>query len=227
MSVIAVIQARLGSQRLPRKALRPIGGRPMILHVIERVHAAAAKLPVICAIPDVDEELGAICRAAGALVVYGSAGDVLSRFSAVLNHLPEATAVVRVTGDCPLLPPEAIDHVLERFHAEQADYAWNDTLTTGWPDGADVEMMTAATLRRCAAEAKTPYDREHVTSYLRQLVGLRCVTVPYHGPTIGLKLSVDTEEDLSRVQAIMAHVAPAALCLPDTLRAARHAGVVT
>src|SRR5262249_25628955 len=115
-SVLAVVQARVGSTRLPGKALLPIAGRPMVAHVVERIGAARGVDVVVLAttVNHEDDALETLARAAGVACVRGSVEDVLDRFRAVVNAHP-AEVVVRVTADCPLLDPEISARVLDEY----------------------------------------------------------------------------------------------------------------
>lgn len=204
MTTIAIIQARLGSQRLPGKSLMPLAGRPLIAHVIERVASVADVSNIVLAVPATD---AARFREVVECPVYAdplaAEMDVLARFAGCAAAYP-AEAYLRVTGDCPLFAPDVADRVLRRFREERADYAWTDTAASGWPDGTDVEVFTAALLAQTLADpGLTASDREHVTPAMRRQPGARIVTVP--APRVYRhKWSVDDREDLARVAAILA-----------------------
>jgi spore coat polysaccharide biosynthesis protein SpsF (cytidylyltransferase family) len=219
MRALCVIQAREGSRRLPGKSLLPLVGKPLIVHVVERARAIRG-VDVKVAIPTGDELLAHVLWVAGVDVYEGAADDVLARF---LGASEGAQIIMRVTGDCPLLDPDVCLETLNRFSEEGADYATNDTLTTGWPDGTDVEVFSREFLN--AADVSTTGDaREHVTGHQRRLAGMRIVTVPSEHDYSALKLSVDTQEDFDRVAAVLAQ-RPAHFGISATIDAARKAGV--
>lgn len=224
--IVAIIQAREGSRRLPGKSLMPLAGRPLILHVLERAQAIRGVGAVVCAIPAGDLALHQVFEAGGCeTVVEGAAEDVLHRFVQVLSVVPGAQVIVRITGDCPLWAPDLGDALLARFQAEGVDYATNDTLTSGWPDGTDVEIFTRDLLERAHQEAK-PHEREHVTPAMRRLAPVRMCTAERSAVDYrALKLSVDTQADLERVAAVMVHLTPGEFHFDATIEAAADAGI--
>lgn len=198
MSVLAIIQARLGSTRFPRKALADLGGKPLIAHVLERVRRCVPT--VVLAVPESD--LSAFLWVPD-VPVYAPGvdpNDVLARFVAVAALYPEHDTIMRVTGDCPLWDP-AEGH-LALFQYERLGghhYVWN--VTDGYVDGEDVEVFSRAMLLEAHWHAKDPADREHVTPYIRRRYPVATVM-----PDVkrSLKTSVDTPEDLERVRALYA-----------------------
>jgi spore coat polysaccharide biosynthesis protein SpsF len=162
--ILAILQARMSSTRLPGKVLKPLAGAPMILRQIERVRRARRidRLVVATSIDASDDVLAETLTAAGETVFRGPLDDVLARFVGALDAWP-AAHVARLTGDCPLSDPAVIDAVVELHLASGADYTQNRTQTKGYPKGQDVEVITAAALRRAAAAATTPEEHEHVT----------------------------------------------------------------
>ena len=195
--VIAIIQARLNSSRFPNKALADINGKPMIVHVLERATQIAGVDLVVAAIPSGDTRLEKVIREAGVYPVLGDEQDVLSRFMDATRGRNVDT-VMRLTGDCPALDPSVAIKTLELFLANrpQIDYANNDTLSSGYPDGWDVEVFSMDALEQAHALAK-PYEREHVTTWMKK--NLSCITRKADTPWTGPKLSVDTEEELAVV----------------------------
>ena len=196
--VIAIVQARLNSQRFPRKALVDINGAPMIVHVLNRARQIKGVDMVLAAIPQGDTALERVIRDAGVFPVLGSEDDVLSRYMSAVNGR-QVDAVMRLTGDCPALDPGVAANTLDLFlmYRAEIDYASNDTLISGYPDGWDVEVFSLDALQQAYAKAKKS-EREHVTTWMRK--HLRCKTLiaeqPWTGPK---KLSVDTPDDLAVV----------------------------
>lgn len=162
--ILAILQARLSSSRLPGKVLLPLAGAPMILRQVERVRRAARIDRLVVATSDRpdDDRLAQALSGAGVEVYRGPLDDVLARFVGALDALP-ADHVVRLTGDCPLIDPDLIDATIELHLRTGADYSQNRLVDKGFPKGQDVEIITAAALRRAAAEASTPEEHEHVT----------------------------------------------------------------
>jgi spore coat polysaccharide biosynthesis protein SpsF len=164
MGIVGVLQARVSSSRLPGKVLRPILGRPMLALQIERIGRAAIidRLVVATSTEPTDDPLADLCRGLGVGLHRGSLDDVLDRvYQAALPHAP--AHLVRLTGDCPLADPGVIDATIELHLSSGGDYAQNRLETRGYPKGLDVEVITAAALRRAAAAGARPEEREHVT----------------------------------------------------------------
>lgn len=162
--ILAVLQARMSSTRLPGKVLMPIVREPMIVRQIERVARARRVDKLVVATSDrpEDDAIEAAVRREGIAVFRGSLENVQQRFVGALDAHP-AEHVVRLTADCPLADPELIDATVDLHLARGADYASNTPDGRAFPKGTDVEVMTAAALRRVAAEATTKEAFEHVT----------------------------------------------------------------
>lgn len=220
--VVAVIQARLGSRRFPRKSVALFRGRPMIEHVIERVQRLPLVDAVVVAIPTLDKELIDVVRSYGSKLVNTDAGakpvhvacgpeqDVLMRFwLACTAH--QADVVIRITGDCPVWSPRAGEAVLQAFLDDpQGRQFWcNDTTQSGWPDGTDVEVFSMPLLTRArnARASLTEQDREHVTMWMKRTVYPDLGIVRRKVDDLSrLKLSVDTRADLSNLEALHVNI---------------------
>lgn len=197
---LVVIQARMGSRRLPGKVLRELAGVPMLRHVCRRVSTLG--IPVVVA-TSASREDDAIDEASPCPVFRGSEHDVLGRILGAADWR-EADVVVRITADCPLWDPALGAATLKAFaKSEDADYADNLGAST---DGTDTEVIPVFLLRRAEQEATSTHDREHVTTWLRQQPDLKRLHIRTAGPPV--HLSVDTEEDLARVSEIMRHYGP-------------------
>ncbi len=204
MKVIAIIQARVGSSRLPGKVLADLDGAPMIDRVIQRAGAASRVSEVWVASSDLpaDDQLADHCRAAGVPVARGPERDVLARFR-LAAAMAEADVVVRLTGDCPLLDPTVIDRVIAEVTSQypRIDYAAN-VLERSFPRGLDTEAFTVAALERMDRLGQTPASREHVTLGPRsEDPGAFTVrSVRAAGQDSDLRWTVDTAEDLAFVR---------------------------
>ena len=209
--VVAVIQARLGSTRFPRKALAQLDGRPLITHVIERVKQVPAVDCIAVAVPTTDFALIRVLRECAVKIVLGPEHDVLQRYwMTALVH--RAEVIMRVTADCPLWSPAAGAGVLHAYltDTEQRPFWSNDTQTTGWADGTDVEVFSRDLLIRArhARATMSASDCEHVTTWMRRLLGKRCgIYKRMHDEASSIKLSVDTPEDLERVRLLSPRLA--------------------
>ena len=161
LKVVAIIQARMGSSRLPGKMMCDIAGKPAIGHVISRLLSAKRvdEVWLACSHP-----LAAYAKDQGVSIFRGDENDVLSRFTSV-RAKSDADVIVRITGDCPMADPAVIDKVVDAFLSDKVDFVSN-TLTRSYPDGLDVEVFSKAALERTDSEAKDPFLRAHVTPYM-------------------------------------------------------------
>ncbi|WP_417508023.1 cytidylyltransferase domain-containing protein [Microbacterium sp.] len=205
---IAVIQARMGSQRLPGKVLADLGGRPILEHVVARLRRASTVDVVVVATSTAptDDELQSFCEAYGVDVVRGDQFDVLERFGQVLDLYPEADEVIRVTADCPFIDPDVVDEVVNAL--SDADYATNrlpPPHPRTYPVGLDVEVASRSALLRARSEATAPVDREHVMPFLYAVPGRFKVRVLDLDEDLSRhRWTVDTPEDLAVVRALYA-----------------------
>lgn len=210
MPVVALIQARMGSSRLPGKVLEPIRSRPMVARVVERARRIPGVHRVALAIPDnpADDELAAVAAELGGVGLHrGPEDDVLGRFVAAARA-EEADVVVRITADCPLLCPEVSGRVVERLAASGADYASN-ILQRTYPRGLDTEAFTMGALETAHGEASSAAEREHVTPFLwRRPERFRLAGVESGEDRSGLRWTVDTAADLDLVRRIYDALAP-------------------
>lgn len=167
-NITAVIQARIGSKRLPAKVLLKIQGRTILEHVIERVRKSKLIDEAVVATTILEEDLKIVnlCSKIGIRVYCGSENDVLDRYFQAARLL-SAKHIVRITADCPLMDPEIIDKVIRLHFSKKADYTSN-IITETFPDGEDVEIFTFKALCKAWKKARLYSEREHVTSYIRK-----------------------------------------------------------
>ncbi len=167
MKTVAVVQARMGSSRLPGKVMRQIGGRTLIDILTARLSASLLVDEIVIATGEGADNLDLVAHGheLGFRVVRGSESDVLSRFALAAREA-DAQIVVRITGDCPLVDPSLVDLAISEFRDSGVDYVTNAVPAT-FPDGLDVEVFSREALEIANAEAVTAFDREHVTPYLR------------------------------------------------------------
>jgi spore coat polysaccharide biosynthesis protein SpsF len=225
MKIVAIIQARFASSRLPGKVLLPIAGQPMLGRVVERARRAVSIQEVVVAttVDPSDDAVAEMCRERGYACERGSLYDVLDRYyQAARAH--QADVIVRITADCPLIDPQEIDRTVEAFRHTGADFAANrlpPPFKRTYPIGLDTEVCSFAALERAWTEAKEPYQREHVMPYLynRSPVidakdfggfpdgALFKVLYLNHEPDCGsLRWTVDTPEDLELIRRIYARL---------------------
>ena len=203
--VAAIIQARMGSTRLPGKVLRDVGGRTMLERVINRTRRAKHLRQVVVAtsVSAADEPIVDHARDLGVEVVRGDEEWVLDRFYDAAQVV-EADAVVRITADCPLIEPELIDRVVEAFlgAAPPADFAAN-IIERRYPRGLDVEVASREALGRVWREADQPHQRRHVFPYIYEHPGaFRMVSVTDPVDRSGMRWTVDTIDDLQFIRAV-------------------------
>jgi glutamate-1-semialdehyde 2,1-aminomutase/spore coat polysaccharide biosynthesis protein SpsF len=201
--VVAIIQARMGSSRLPGKSLADIEKRPMLWHVIERVKRASLvdRVVVATSTAPADDAIERMCRDNGVPCYRGSENDVLDRFYGAARR-ERAAQVVRITADCPLIDPEVIDRVVRRFQHGDLDYASN-AMVRSYPDGLDTEIFSFAALERAWHEARKSSEREHVTPYLRS-EKFRTANVENGSTSLyqHYRWTVDEVEDLEFIRAV-------------------------
>lgn len=218
-SVVGIIQCRLGSSRLPNKALADLNGKPMIAHVLQRALAIHGLDDVIVAVPDQATKAALAGVGIPSFATPNVAeSNVLARFATIACQFASHDTILRLTGDCPLLDPAIAEAVLDLYHVSGRPYAWNDTAVSGWPDGTDVEVFSRDLLLQAHATATDPYDLEHVTPAIRR--GVAVATLPAPEDLAQLKISVDDEADLETVRAIMAKLPKGEYALAATLKAA-------
>jgi spore coat polysaccharide biosynthesis protein SpsF len=194
----------MGSSRLPGKVLRDLGGRPVLDWVIRAARSSDALHEVIVAtsLEGADDSIQQWAERAGVPVVRGSSVDVLSRFLVCLDRHP-ADAVVRLTGDCPLLDPRLITRVV-RTWKQNADLDYLSTVTPrSLPRGLDVELASASALRRVDRHA-IGVDRVHVTSAIYGAPDVYSIAgLVFAPPATDLRVTMDTEEDAALLAALI------------------------
>jgi len=206
MKVCAVVQARVSSSRFPGKVLAPLGGKPVAVYILERLARAKRVDSVLLATSTAadDTPLAATIEQAGFRVYRGSLEDVLTRFVEAAR-LAAPDAVVRITGDCPLVDPDTLDAMIDRFASERLDYLSNVSPPT-FADGLDIEIARMSALEVALAEARPGHQREHVTPFLRdnpQRFRLGNFTNAA-GDESAWRLTIDVPADLDNVAALVA-----------------------
>ena len=163
--ILAIVQARSSSSRLPNKVTKPILGKPMILHELERVRRSKRidKIVLATSRDSSDDGLADIATESGIEVYRGNLDDVLDRYyQCAKQYQPEH--VVRITGDCPVIDWRIVDAVIEKHLREQNDYT---KATDRFPDGLDTEVVRLSALEIAWRNAKLLSEREHVTLYIK------------------------------------------------------------
>lgn len=193
--VVTIIQARMGSSRLPGKALRPLGGQPALMRVLQRVWQSRFHGEAIVATSDLpqDDPIAHWCQETRVPCFRGSERDVLDRYYQCAS-MARADIIMRVTSDCPLLDPQMLDYVIDTHRRENADYVF----CQGMPAGIGQETLSFSSLERAWKEATRPEEREHVIYYVTDHPGV--FRVLYLDPPAelalpGWRLTLDTPAD--------------------------------
>lgn len=203
MTVVAVVQARMGSTRLPGKVLADLNGQPLLRRLLARLDEASSVDDIILATStsSKDDELATVAQGWGVRVARGSEDDVLSRFSDAIAR-EDADVVVRITADCPFVDPDIVDSCVQFLTEERLDYV-SSAVPPTLPDGLDVEVIRRGALLRAATEAKAAYEREHVTPYLRAgSSAFRTGSLQNASDLSALRWTVDTASDLAFARAV-------------------------
>jgi glutamate-1-semialdehyde 2,1-aminomutase len=208
MKVVAIVQARMGSTRLPNKVMKSIGGVPMIELLLSRL-ARSKEVDQIIVATSLDEKnlpLVAHVRSLGYVCEQGSENDVLDRYvQAARAH--QADIVVRITGDCPVVDPELVDEVIRRFKTANVDYFSNINPPT-YPDGLDIEVFTFKALEKASQETHDFFDREHVTPYLRKPGKFKTKSILHIEDLSALRWTVDEPSDFEVIEKVFEHFNP-------------------
>ena len=217
--ILGIIQARMGSTRLPGKVLAEIAGQPMLHHVVNRLQNAQLVEKVVVATSQElgDDPVAALCVKHDIPCFRGSETDVLDRFYKTARQ-HKAAAVVRVTGDCPCLDSAVVDKVITAFEKSGCDYAANILVYT-YPDGLDVEVFSMQALEAAWKKARLPADREHVTPFIRTSEAFSRINVENESklPFKDLRLTVDEPQDLEFVRELYARLDNPCFGLPEVL----------
>lgn len=205
--ITCIVQARMGSERLSGKVFKEIDGKPMILHVLDRVSKSQKIDQVILATSELERDtpLADVVSAAGYNVFRGSEDNVLSRYVDALDKFGGDT-VIRITGDCPLIDPTIVDDLINKFEESGVDYLTNDVPNTV-VRGFDAEVFTKKALQKTAELADEPKYLEHVTHYIYTHKDAFKVKIVGGEPWLNrpYRLCVDTAEDFELVSKIYEH----------------------
>lgn len=208
MKTVALVQARMGSTRFPGKVMKPVAGVPLIGLLLSRL-SKSRQLDAIVVATSTDsrnESLISYVRSLGYRCETGSELDVLDRFVSIATTC-QADAVVRITGDCPLVDPLLVDACISRFIETGVDYCAN-VIPPTFPDGLDIEVCRTDALVRANRESSSDYDHEHVTPYLRNSGHFTTAAYSWNEDLSALRWTVDEPEDLELVERIVTHFAP-------------------
>ena len=208
MKIVALVQARMGSTRLPNKVMKQINGIPMIELLLSRLSRSAEIDQIVVATSTETNNAPLVehVRRLGFACEQGSESDVLARFlqAGRANH---ADVIIRITGDCPLVDPGLVDQCVRLFKEKKVDYFTN-TLPPTYPDGLDIEVFTLAALERAAQESDSPYDHEHVTPYIRNSGSFQLAGLENKEDHSALRWTVDEQNDFDVIKNVFEHFSP-------------------
>jgi spore coat polysaccharide biosynthesis protein SpsF len=204
--IVAIIQARMGSARLPGKVLKDLEGETVLARVVNRTRRATLLNEVVVATSmlPADDVIVKECGRLKVACFRGDEADVLDRYYRAAQKFA-AEAIVRITADCPLIDPELIDATIRSGLDQKADYATNSLVLT-YPRGLDVEMFTADALERAWRAASEEYQRIHVTPYLYENPKLfKVISIADQTDHSQYRWTLDTTEDLEMIRAVYQH----------------------
>jgi glutamate-1-semialdehyde 2,1-aminomutase len=208
MTVVAIVQARMGSTRLPNKVMKLIGETPMIELLLARL-ARAVELDEIVVATSIDERNQGLVDHVSKLgyrCYQGSENNVLDRYVQAAKMV-QADVVIRITGDCPLVDPGLVSEGIRNFKSSNYDYLCNNYPPT-YPDGLDIEICTFKALEQASQETGKPSDLEHVTPYLREPGRFKTGLMSHAEDLSELRWTVDELADFEVVSNVFAHFGP-------------------
>ena len=208
----------MGSSRLPGKVLMKSGnGMPILYHVINQLrHCSKVKNLVIATTTNhEDDEIEKFADNNSVNVFRGKEKDVLDRYFQCAKKY-SFSIIVRITADCPLIDPQIVDKVIEKFFSGNYDFATN-TLTRTFPIGTDVEVFSFSALNKAWENTQLPSEREHVTPYLRNQENFKIINVENDKNISNLRLTVDRIEDFELIKQILNNISINPIHLEDVL----------
>jgi spore coat polysaccharide biosynthesis protein SpsF (cytidylyltransferase family) len=202
--ILAVVQARMGSSRLPGKVLKEVMGKPLLGYLLERLSASRRidRALVATTTNPADDRLCDWLARERIDFFRGDENDVLDRYyRAARPHAP--SVVVRLTGDCPLIDPEIVDRVVDLRESGGYDHVSNGAVRPVYPDGLDAEAFTFRALEAAWRDARLASEREHVTTYIKNSGLFRTGNLHPERDYYGERWTVDSEEDFKVVKAVL------------------------
>lgn len=205
MKVLAIVQARCSSSRLPGKVIKELAGKPMIIHELDRLSRSKMidKIVLATSTEASDDPLAQVVADAGEAVYRGNLDDVLDRYyQCAKEHHPEH--VVRITGDCPVIDWRLVDNVINTHIKHGNDYT---NLSEDYPDGLDTEVMKFSALEEAWNKANLLSEREHVTLYLRNHENdFKLETIPCKENLEFMRWTVDEPQDFVFMTQVFAEL---------------------
>jgi len=207
-NIVAIVQARMGSTRFPNKVMQLIDEVPLIEILLHRLSKSQQINKIILATSKDPRNQPLIdhVKTLGYSVYQGSENDVLDRYYQAAREA-QATEIVRITGDCPLISPDLVDQLIKLFHSEKADYASNTNPPT-YPDGLDISVCTFKALEAAWSQADTDFDREHVMPFIINSDEFHIVNLYNSKDFSKERWTIDEPEDLNVIKCIFGYFAP-------------------
>lgn len=211
MTVLAIIQARMGSTRLPGKILKEVNGKPLLAYQIERVRQSKCidEIVIATTVEQKDDQIVAFCKHYNVEYYRGSENDVLTRYYETAQKFG-GDIIVRLTSDCPIIDPVVIDETIRYYidHASDFDYVSN-TIERTYPRGLDTEVFSEGALEKAYNNATLERDREHVTAYMYSNPEKFRIGSISNSLNLGCyRWTVDTVEDYELVKQILMSIYP-------------------
>jgi spore coat polysaccharide biosynthesis protein SpsF len=201
MKIVATIEARMTSSRLPGKVLLQAGGKSMLRHLVDRLKTVSSLNGIVLAttVNATDDVLEEFAKENNILCYRGSEDDVMNRVIGAAESA-EADIIVEITGDCPIIDPQIVEQTIRMFLGNHADYVSNSIIRS-YPDGMDTQVFRLATLQRSAAMTYDPLDHEHVTLHIYNnpdvFSQVHLIAPPeLHWPELGLTLDEPADYQL-------------------------------
>jgi glutamate-1-semialdehyde 2,1-aminomutase len=208
LKVVAIVQARMGSTRLPNKVMKPIKEKPMMELLLARLSLAKEVHQIVVATSTNanNDPLEDLVKSLGYRCFRGSEGDVLSRYVRAAEEV-NADVVIRITGDCPLVDAELVDLMVKRFLTEGGDY-YSNVSPPSFPDGLDIEIFKFSALKTAFHETIESFDREHVTPYIRNSGKFITASFENDEDLSSLRWTVDEEKDFEVITGVFEYFWP-------------------
>ncbi len=209
--IVATIEARMTSSRLPGKVLLPAGGKPMLKHLVDRLRQVKSLQAIVLAttVNRTDDCLEAFAKEENIAYFRGSEEDVMGRVIDAAQSV-NADIVVEITGDCPIIDPLLVEQTIQMFLHNTCEFASN-SLIQSYPDGMETQVLALETLKRSAAMTNDPLDREHVTLHIcnhPELFPHVYLLAPPDHYWPGLGLTLDEKEDYELLKKLIEHFGP-------------------
>jgi len=208
LKIVAIVQARMGSNRLPGKVLKTIVNKPMIELLLSRLSKSNKldEIVVATSVKPENDKLQTVVENLGYKCTRGDEKDVLKRYYETAKAI-KADVIVRITGDCPLVDSTLVDNCILGFKNSKVDYFTNVD-PVSFPDGLDIEVMTFASLEIANNQATSEFEREHVTTYIRNGKKFRKSSINHTEDLSNLRWTVDELEDFLVVKNVFEYFSP-------------------